>query len=75
MSRKEDYERTMDMARPLTPKSERRPAGRIAPVSVQMTQGLCQVGKCVLKAGHAVPHWPSSFQARDWSEVTEEACI
>ena len=53
-------EEAMAMAKPLTPKSERRRSsyGSLL-VSVQTLQGLCEVGvKCVRKAGHSNKCWP-----------------
>lgn len=48
------------LAKPLTPKSE-RPRHSYGSMlgSVQTVKGLCTaVAKCVLKDGHTVPCWP-----------------
>lgn len=52
-------ERVMDKGKPLTPLADRRYEGRIAPVSLQTTPGLCPIGiKCFKPAGHKGDHYP-----------------
>lgn len=47
------------MIRPLTPKSDRRWEGRIAPVSLLTTRGLCSIGvKCFKRDGHEGACYP-----------------
>ena len=51
----------MEMARPLTPKSERRRSsyGSLE-MSLQTLDGLCTKGrKCVFKDGHTTECWPN----------------
>ena len=48
----------MEKARPMTDKNDRWWEGRIPSAQVATARGLCPVGKCVLKEGHLVPHWP-----------------
>ncbi len=56
---KEAHEKAREIARPLTPKSEREVVGRIRPITFQTTQGLCTTGrKCVRQDGHAGTCWP-----------------
>lgn len=54
------HDRVMEMARPLTPKSERSRAsyGSLM-TSVQTVPGLCLSRKCVRKAGHEGECWPA----------------
>lgn len=56
---KEERERSMEMARPVTPKSERprKTWGSLA-VSVQTVRGLCLSAKCVRKENHDGACWP-----------------
>lgn len=44
------------LEKPLTPKSERRYPGRIAPVGIP-DKG-CPQARCILSAGHDAAHWP-----------------
>ena len=55
-----DVDRAMEMAKPLTPKSERpRVSWGSLEISLQTTKGLCEKHKkCVLKDGHTAPCWP-----------------
>lgn len=54
-----DTEQVREMARPLTPKSERSRAsyGSLL-ASVQTVRGLCSSPKCVRKASHSGECWP-----------------
>ncbi len=45
-----------EIGRPLTPPSERRYPGRIAPVG--MPDLGCPGSKCLRRVGHAGDHWP-----------------
>ena len=52
--------RAMEMAKPLTPKSERpRATWGSLQISMQTSRGLCEAGrKCVRHDGHAGDCWP-----------------
>lgn len=49
-------DRMAELATPLTPKSERRYPGRIAPVGIPDLG--CPERKCVRRGGHDGQHWP-----------------
>lgn len=53
----EKFERAAEMARPLTPMSDRRYEGRIAPVGVP-GRGCWETVKCVRPEGHGGRCWP-----------------
>lgn len=54
---KETMERVGEMSKPLTPKSERRYEGRIAPIGVPDLG--CSARKCIRRAGHPGQHYPA----------------
>ena len=58
----EQDNRAMEMAKPLTPLSERpRASYGSLEVSIQMTEGLCQAErKCIRKDNHAGDCWPNT---------------
>ena len=52
-------EQAMELSKPLTPLSDRRYEGRIAPVSLYEARGLCSKPKCVRHADHEGGCWPT----------------
>lgn len=57
----DDRDKAMELAKPLTPRSE-RPRKSWGSLLVQIpTKGLCSVeAKCLRRAGHGGTHWPRS---------------
>ena len=55
----ESHEKAMEIAKPLTPKSERgRSTYGSLLTSMQTVQGLCPERKCIKREGHSGSCWP-----------------
>ena len=57
---KDDREKAMELAKPLTPRSERpRVTYGSLVSSLQTVRGLCPERKCIKRAGHGESCWPA----------------